>query len=232
MTENKQAFTGFAGLQQANGEFNQLDFIIRQAVSKLATTTLVLVQAVEETAEGWAVDVQPMVAQVDGAGNAVPHGTVHDLPVWRVQGGTSAVVVVPAVGDIGIAVFASTDISGVKRGKKPTTPGSGRRFDWADGLYLGGVLNALPTQFIRMDDAGITITSGDGLPVTINAPGGVVINAEDSLTVNATTTTWTGDITLSGDLTTGPGSTFNGKSFDTHTHGGVTAGGGTSGPPS
>lgn len=224
MSENKSAFTGMAGLADANGEWNRLQFAIRQVMNRMATTNLVQVKAVEETADGWTVDVQPMVAQVDGAGNAVPHGVVHNLPVWRVQGGTSAVIVVPTAGDIGIAVFASTDISGVKRAKEPTTPGSGRRFDWADGMYLGGILNALPTQFIRMDEAGITITAGDGLPVNINAPGG--------LNIVAPTTAFTGDVTATGDLTTGPGSTFNGKSFDNHTHGGVQTGTGTSGPPS
>ena len=219
MAADEQAFTGLADLKDANGEWNRLQFAIRSVMNKMVTSSLVLVKAVGDGT----VDVQPMVAQVDGAGNAVPHGTVHNLPVWQLQGGASAVIVKPVVGDIGLAVFTSTDSSGVKRSKAPTTPGSARRFDWADGIYLGGVLNAVPTQFLQMDETGVTITAGDGLPVTINAPGG--------LNIVAPTTAIAGDVTVTGDLTTGPGSTFNGKSFDTHTHGGVTTGGGTSGPP-
>lgn len=214
MSANEQAYTGFAGLGDVAGEWNRMDFMIRAVLNKIATTTLVLVKAVNETADGFTVDVQPMVSQVDGGGNAVPHGVIHGMPVWRVQGGTSALIVAPAVGDIGVALFASTDISGVKRAKAPTTPGSARRFDWADGIYLGGVLNPVPTQFIRMDGDGVTITAVG--PVTINAPDGATLN---------------GDLTVSGDITTGPGSTFNGKAFDTHTHSGVQTGGGNSGPP-
>jgi len=214
MTENKQAYTGFAGLPDINGEWNRMSFIIRSVMAGMATTTLVLVKAVQEVDGGFAVDVQPMVAQVDGAGNAVPHGIIHGMPVWRVQGGTSALIVAPIVGDIGVALFASTDISGVKRSKAPTTPGSARRFDWADGIYLGGVLNAEPTQFIRMDADGVTITAAG--PIVINAPDGATLN---------------GNLAVTGNITSGPGSTFNGKAFDTHKHSGVTTGGGQTGNP-
>lgn len=208
---NQQAYTGFAGLADGNSEWNRLQFAIRMMQNKQATATLVLVKAVGDGT----VDVQPMVAQTDGAGNAVPHGTIHGLPVWRLQGGASAVVVVPAVGDIGLAVFAHSDISAVKRAKAPTTPGSARKFDWSDGVYLGGVLNAEPTQFIRMDDDGITITAAAGQPVTINA---------DSVTMSGT-------LDVTGAITSGAGSTFGGKAFDTHKHSGVTAGAANTGNP-
>lgn len=211
MAANEQAYTTFGDLSDTTSEFNRMDFVVRSIMAQQATTTLVIVRAVD----GETVDVQPMVAQVDGAGNAVEHGIIHGLPVWRLQGGNSAVIVVPAVGDIGLAVFASTDISNVKRAKEPTTPGSFRRFDWSDGIYLGGLLNAAPTQFLRMDAAGITITVADGLPVTINA---------DNVSMS-------GNLVVTGSVTSGPGSTFGGKAFDTHTHSGVTTGGGTSGPP-
>ena len=204
-------FTTFGTALDTTTEFGRMGFVVRSIMAQQATTTLVIVRAVEDGS----VDVQPMVAQVDGAGNAVDHGVIHGLPVWRLQGGNSAVIVEPAVGDIGLAVFASTDISNVKRAKEPTTPGSFRRFDWSDGIYLGGLLNAPASQFVRMDAAGITITVADGQPVTINAD----------------TVSMSGDLTVTGSITSGPGSTFDGVAFDTHTHGGVTTGGGTSGPP-
>lgn len=205
MTANTQAYTGQAKLSDMTTEWNRMQFAIRSIMNGMATAQLVQVKAIS----GDTVDIQPMVAQLDGAGNAVPHGTIHNIPIWRLQGGTSGVIVVPAVGDIGLAVFASSDISGVKRAKQPTTPGSRRRFDWADGIYLGGLLNAEPTQFIRMDDAGITITAGSGLPVTINA----------------------NEVVVSGKITTGAGSTFNGIPFDSHRHTGIQTGTGTSGGP-
>lgn len=212
MTANEQAYTTFGSLPDTTNEYNRMAFVVRSIMAQQATTTLVIVRAVEDDT----VDVQPMVAQVDGAGNAVDHGIIHGLPVWRLQGGNSAVIVTPEVGDIGLAVFASTDISNVKRAKEPTTPGSFRRFDWADGVYLGGLLNAPAEQFVRMDSTGITITAADGQPVTINA---------DSVLMS-------GDLDVTGSISSGAGSTFGGKAFDTHTHGGVQTGGGTSGPPS
>lgn len=211
-------FTTFGTALDTTTEFGRMSFVVRSIMAQQATTTLVIVRAVEDGT----VDVQPMVAQVDGAGNAVDHGIIHGLPVWRLQGGNSAVIVTPAVGDIGLAVFASTDISNVKRAKEPTTPGSFRRFDWADGIYLGGLLNAPATQFVRMDGDGVTITAAPGLPVTFNA---------DSVVINADTVSMSGDLTVAGSITSGPGSTFDGVAFDTHQHSAVTPGGGTSGPP-
>ena len=135
-----------------------MDFMVRAINSRNVTATLVLVKAV--TGGGQAVDVpgtvdiQPMVAQLDGKGNAMPHGTIYNVPYVRAQGGTNAVIIDPVVGDIGLAVFASHDISSVKASKKPANPGSRRRFDWADAIYVGGMLNAAPAQYIRFTSTG------------------------------------------------------------------------------
>lgn len=240
-------------------EFDALQFISRQVLNKVATATLVQVKAVQPGGTGpvGLVDVQPMVAQLDGYGNAVPHGTIFNVPYLRLQGGASAIIIDPVVGDIGLAWFASHDISSVKQTKKPGLPGSRRRFDWADALYMGGLLNGAPQQFIQIDpELGITITSATGKPVTINAPGGamitsptVTIDASDSLAITSPLVTMSGNLSVSGDtdisgdatingdaningdIAAGAGSTFNGKSFDIHTHSGVTTGSGHSGPP-
>lgn len=214
MGPNEQAYSGQAGLPTTTSDWNRFEFAARSLINKLATATLVRVVALGSSPG--LVDIQPLVAQLDGVGNAVPHGTVHDVPCWRYQAGGSAVILDPVPGDLGLAVFAHTDISSVKKTKAPGTPGSRRRFDYSDGIYLGGLLNGEPTQFLRMDADGITLTGTAA--VTINAPDGLTIN--------------TPTLTVSGDIQTGEGSTFNGKSFDTHTHSGVQTGGGTSGPPS
>ena len=225
MQPDDQAYTTFGSLPDMTSEFNRISFVVRSLMAQQATATLVIVRAIGEGQ----VDVQPMVSQVDGAGKAVDHGVIHGLPVWRLQGGNSAVIVEPTVGDIGLAVFASTDISNVKRSRAPSTPGSFGRFDWADGIYLGGLLNDEPTQFIKMDSEGIAITAAPGLPITMDADS-VALNA-DTVSITATTTSISGDLTVGGAITGGAGSTFGGKSFDAHTHSGVTVGGGNSGPP-
>lgn len=179
MSGNEQAYAGLAPPSAGMGEFNQLDFVIRMATAKMVTMTLVKVMR----AGANAIDIMPMVAQLDGAGNKTEHGTIHNVPFFRYQAGGNAVILDPQAGDIGIAVFAHNDISTVKTTKKPNVPGSRRRFDWADAVYIGGLLNADATQFIKIDDDGVTITSTG--EVTIDAPDGATI---------------TGDVTVDGDV--------------------------------
>lgn len=202
---NEDAYAGFEALASATSEYNQLAFVARMIMSGMATTTLVQVKAVTNTglvAAAGSVDVQPLVAQLDGKGQATPHGIVYGLPYFRLQGGANALIVDPVVGDIGLCVFASHDISSVKVNKAPSNPGSRRRFDMADGLYIGGMLNGVPTNYIRF-----------------KANGDIVIKPAATVAVIGTLTA-TVDVIAAG------------KSLKLHTHGGVTTGGGTSGPPS
>lgn len=166
VTGDQQAYAGNAGLGSANDEYNRTRFIVEQILNKSATMTLVRVMAVA----GDLLDVQPMVSQLDGAGNAIDHGTIHNVPFLRLQAGASAVRLDPVVGDIGLAVFAHSDLSSVKATKAEAPPGSRRRFDWADAVYIGGVLNAEPTQYITLGPGGIRIQSlaGQSVRVTSN----------------------------------------------------------------
>lgn len=159
--------------QSTWGEYNNLAFVIQQALSKLQTATLVRVDACSNAGgiePVGSVDVTPLINQIDGAGNPTPHVTVYGLPYLRIQGGANAVVIDPQPGDIGIAVFASRDISKAKSAKGQANPGSYRQYDFADGMYLGGVLNAEPTQYLRFTADGITISS----PETITLLGATI----------------------------------------------------------
>jgi hypothetical protein len=146
------------------GEYNNIAFAIQQAINKMQTSTLVRIESCTNDGDlspvGF-VDVTPLVNQIDGAGNPTPHVTVYGLPYLRMQGGTSAIIIDPKPGDIGVAVFASRDISKVKSTKAQANPGSFRSYDFADGLYLGGMLNAAPEQYIRFDDSGITVVAAN-----------------------------------------------------------------------
>lgn len=144
----------------AAGQFNAIQFIARQLLNKCSVAALVEVKACTNSggvaAVGF-VDVQPLVNQTDGYGNAIEHGTIYKLPYFRLQGGENAVIIDPQVGDIGIAVFSDVDISKVKETKKRANPGSRRRFDMADGMYFGGMLNGIPSVYVRVTSAGIDI---------------------------------------------------------------------------
>jgi len=153
-------------------------FLIRRILNRISTSIPVKVIAVAPGAVGpvGSVDVLPLVNQVDGLGNATPHGVIHGLPYSRIQGGTNAVIIDPKVGDIGIATFASHDISSVKANKAQSNPGSRRRFDWSDGMYIGGILNGTPDQYVEFNDTGINIVS----------PGTIRLQAPN-ITIHATT---------------------------------------------
>lgn len=179
---NEQALKGLQSPESGATEYNALTFLIRQMLSELNAVTLVQVKKVTNTggvaAVGF-VDVQPLINQQDGFGSAVPHGVLHDLPYFRIQGGTNAVIIDPVVGDIGIALFADKDISVIKSTKKRGNPGSARRFSMSDGLYIGGVLNGAPTNYVQFSGNDINITA-TGV-VNVKAPAINLKNAGAAL---------------------------------------------------
>lgn len=207
--------SGYKGGQtpsSASSDFDAMTFLVTQILSKVGTSIPVQVKAVTNsggvTAVGY-VDVQPLVTQLDGYGNSFPHGIINDVPYFRIQGGANAVILDPKVGDIGVAVFASRDISSVKAsasairgGKDPVTPGSSRRFDMSDGLYFGGFLNAAPTQYIQFSDAGVNIVSPT--KVTITAPETDIIGTLKNNGVNVGSTHVHGGVSIGGSNTSGP----------------------------
>jgi len=184
------------------GEFNNIAFLVQQALLKVQTATLVRIESCTNNGGldpvGF-VDVTPLVNQIDGKGNATPHVTIYNVPYLRIQGGANAIIIDPQAGDVGVCVFASRDITKVKSTKKQANPGSWRQYSFSDGLYLGGMLNAAPTQYIQFTDSGVTITAP---LVTIN-----------------------GTLHVTGDVV------GQGTSLHTHKHGGVQPGDGQTGGP-
>ena len=221
---------GFFGQRDPTTEgsdWNALRFVVQQALNQIQTMTLVRVVAVSNAGGAepvGTVDVQPLVNQITGDRVAVPHGVVYGLPYFRLQGGANAIILDPQVGDIGICGFANRDISSVKASKAEANPGSFRTFDFADGLYLGGVLNGTPAQYVQFNASGIAVTT----------PGTVVVNAS-AATINASTTI-NGNLTVSGTIGAGgkisaPSVNIAGIEFGTHKHTGVATGGSNTGGP-
>ena len=249
---------GYHGTQRpgdGTDQYNALTFVIRQVLNgrhHVALVKVVAVTAPRGLALAGTVDVQPLVNQLDGQGSAVPHGVVNDIPYLRVQGGADAVIIDPKEGDIGLCIFCDRDISAVKATRDAANPGSLRRSDMADGVYLGGVLNAIPSQYVLFSDAGIKMVSPTN--ITLQAPEidlvapVVNINASSSATINTPTFTVNGATHLNGDTSvTGDASvsgtvtapvvagttdvTFGGKSAGSHKHSGVSAGTAQTGTP-
>ena len=144
------------------GEFNRIKFAIDQAIKKIQTSIPVKIVSVTNSggieAVGF-VDVVPLINQIDGSGNPIEHETIYNIPYFRYQGGKNAIIIDPEVDDIGICVFASRDISKLKKTKKKSNPNSYRTYNFSDGMYIGGLLNDTPTQYIQFNSDGIKIYS-------------------------------------------------------------------------
>lgn len=162
-------------LRQANytdytSDYNELQFVIRQRLADIQTALPVKIVAVKD---GF-VDVKPIVQQLSADGSVIDHGVIYNIPYFRLQGGVNGIIIDPAVGDIGLCVFCSRDISGVKNARKNAPPSSRRMHSFSDGVYIGGILNDAPTRKIVFDDSGIDVNpSGlfkyDGIEVaTVN----------------------------------------------------------------
>lgn len=219
MTQSPQGFRS-VGTQQ--NSYGAMLFLIQQVLAKVRTATIVKVIAVSNdggvTPVG-TVDVQPLVQQVDGVGTVTDLQPVFDVPYLRMQGGTNAVILDPQVGDLGIAVFGDRDLSVVTATKAKGAPGSARKHHLSDAMYLGGLLNGTPVQFVQFNAEGVTVKSPT--KVTVQAPQ---IELDGAVHVTGAQTN-DSTIDASGDVT------GQGTSLHTHVHSGVQGGSSNSGPP-
>lgn len=217
-------------------DYATIQFIVQSILVRTATATLVRVVSCTNSGglSPWGfVNVQPVISQLSGNNVAVQHGNLFRLPYLRIQGGTNAVIIDPAPGDIGLAVFCARDISSmkvqgnidqVKAGSiLGVPPASGRQYSMADGIYIGGMLNAVPEQYVQFNETGITVVSPTKISlqapdIEIIATGTINIQASDSI-----------DMSSPGNTISGGATSIDGKPFLPHTHTGVVPGGGNSG---
>ena len=207
MASSTDNSNGMAGQAVSYNDASLFQFLIRQQLASVRTCMLSVVKEVKNNGGvepvGY-VDVQLLVGQTDNINNVIPHGVIYNVPYLRLQGGKNAIIIDPEVGDIGLAIFADRDISAVKRSKKASPPGSKRKHDISDALYIGGLLNGAPEQYIRFYDGGIEIKSPT--QITIDSP----------------------NVTINGSLTVTEDATIKGINFSSHRHkeseGGITDG--------
>ncbi len=206
-------YLGFRNYHTANSETNLRRFQIDQRIAKV--NVMKLVEVVSCTNSGGVspvgfVDVRPMVNQIDGDNNGVPHGIIHNIPYSRIQGGVNAIIMDPAAGDIGWCGFCDSDISTVKNTKAQANPGSRRTNSLSDGIYFGGTLNGAPTQYIQFTTDGITVVSPT--KITLQSP---------ALDIESANVTINGSSLTHNDVNVG----------STHEHGGVATGPANTGVP-
>lgn len=230
-TSNQGGF-GY-GQQDPNSStsgFNMHVFLISQMIGRIDTMKIVQVMKVTpgegsgDVKAAGTVDVMPLVNQIDGNGNPTPHGTVYGIPWMRMQGGKNCVACDPVVGDIGLVVVSDRDISTVKKTKKQGNPGSRRKYNIADGVYIGGAMNVAPEQYLQFTSDGVRIVDKNGNSIALSATGiaitpaaGMPVTVDGNLAV-------TGALELSGAIKGAAGALYTGN---LETAGGITAGKGT-----
>ena len=218
----------------ANTPITTAAFLARQIVAMLNVMKPVQVVAVHPGSgsppAAGTVDVQLLVSQLDGAGNATAQGIINRLPYFRFQGGPWAVICDPAVNDYGFIVCADRDISSVaaaasKGNSLMVNPGSYRKYSVSDGIYVGGCFNAVPAGYVWL--------KADGTWTLNDKPGNVLQGDANGITatpISGKPFKVVGNLQVTGTIASGEGGGDQ-VSLQTHTHSGVQTGGGTSGPP-
>ena len=178
-------------LNSSASEYNALSFMMEQMINNSINTAIpVRVDSCTKPGRNGAagyVSATPLVMQSGADGNALPMVSLPQLPFFRLQCGTAAIVMDPQPGDIGLAVFCQQDTSNVGEGTaEPVQAGSFRSCDMSDGFYLGGFYGKKPTTFIELDPDGKEIT----------------IKTETKVTLEAETVRVNGDLEVDGKITT------------------------------
>lgn len=224
--------------QDTATDANSQQFLMHQFLMGKSFITLAIVTSVSDSGE--VVSVKPMVQGFTGGGDIIPNSAIHGVPVWRLQRGASAVIMPPVEGDIGLIAICDRDITAVKKTKQSALPGSNRTHSYSDAIYLGGVLNAEPSQYVKFANDGIDIVS----PLVVQINGNtVVVNAEDKISLNSPiieangqltqgSGSFAGNATFGGTITATGEITGNGIHLSTHKHGGVDRGSDNTDTPS
>lgn len=177
----------------ASNDYNMINTIVKNLLLKVQTISIAQVKSC--TNDGGLspfgfVSLQVLVNLMN-SGQPVPHGIIPNIPYLRIQGGANAIIMDPEDEDIGIVLFCSRDISAVKSTQAAANPSSYRTFDWADGIYLGGILNGVPSQYVQFNSDGINIVSPaqillQALNISLQASQGIVVNAGTTIDLTAT----------------------------------------------
>jgi hypothetical protein len=164
----------------SSSRYNEVLFAMDQVLGLVRTATPVRVAAVSGGGAGnppGTVDVVPLVNMLDGSGNATQHGTVNGLAWLRLQSGNGAIVTDPVVGDVGLAVVCDRDTSAVLNSGGQANPGSLRKFDLSDAVYVGGLLGGAPQQYVLFSATGVSVVDRNGNTIVMSAAGITVTDA-------------------------------------------------------
>lgn len=200
-----------------------ISFIFEKLLSE--KTFIELVTVVASYPDTQTVDIKPLVSRSDSEAKPIANSVVHGITYLRWQCGNSALIMYPAVGDIGLMAVSDRDSSAVRLTRVESLPATNDNHSRTDGVYLGGLLNMQPSQFIELKNGEINITTPDKINITCKD---ATIKASDGVTVDTPLAKFTGDVIDNVDDNTSTLRDLR-ERFNTHQHniGGIETGSGT-----
>lgn len=175
-----------------------LSYIFKKLLSEASFIEIAIVTAVRGEAPNLVVDVKPLVTQLNQSKEMIPNSEIYSIPVFRLQRGGSAIIMNPVPGDIGFIAMCDRDTSLARANRKESVPGSRRTHSKSDGIYLGGLLNMPPEQFLEFADNAINITSPNPVNITCSKAN---ITAPDGVEMTTPLLKVSGAIQANGDIT-------------------------------
>lgn len=201
-------------LNSGASEYNAISFMVENMIKGMVNTAIpVRVDSCTKPGPGGAagyVSATPLVMQRGADGKSLQPVSLPQLPFYRVQAGTAAVVLDPQPGDVGLAVFSQQDASNIEAGKTdPVQAGSFRAFDMSDGFFVSCHYGKTPTVYVELEqDKGITLKTPSN-EITIDKDGGnVAVKAQAKITLEAPTIELKGALMMGNSAGSGTGDTM------------------------
>jgi phage baseplate assembly protein gpV len=196
--------------------------------------------------------VQPLVQMVTTQGERIARAQIPSVPVFQYGGGGFVIAFPLAPGDLGWIKASDRDIGLVLQTLGEAEPNTARTHSFQDGMFYPDVLRqwtldeadadrlviqstdgatriAVGADIVAVTSSGSVTVEAEGLEATVSTAN---IAASTAINLTSPTVTVTGNLVVTGTLSAAGGITgAGGLEFETHTHGGVTAGAANTGAP-
>lgn len=169
---------------------NFTNYLIQNALQSINTTFPARIVSIN----GLRATIEPIINSI-GAGQDSPGSfQINDIPIAQLIGGHSGIIIEYKPDDVVLCGVVQRDISLIKQNWQRANPPSNRVMNYADSIILFKLSNQLPTTFVKITDAGITIHTDNNVTISCN-------NAE----IDATNVTINGNTATNGQTTLGGG---------------------------
>ncbi len=175
---------GVANYEDLTSEYNALNFIITSII-KSTVNTCYAVTVTKVDTDNQKVTVKPLIAQIDADNNKIELPEIFEIPYFRYSAGRTAVKLDPVAGDIGVLIIFKSDSNNIKTGdNSQILPNTFLNYPLYSGVYIGGMLNNEPKNYIEIKDDNITINANKS--VIINCQNAEV-NADENISLKCQT---------------------------------------------